>query len=434
MRTPEPPSAEILARVDAAVDDERASCARFLADLVRFPSVLGREAGVQRFMAERFDGLGLEVDAWNLRLSDLEGRPGFSPVDWDYDERPVVVGVHRVAEPAGRSLILNGHVDVVPAGPEELWSSPPFEPTVRDGRMYGRGAGDMKSGIAAFVHAVAALRRAGLEPASDVVLQSVIEEECTGNGALGTVVRGYRADAAIIPEPFDHTLLTEQLGVLWLHVTVFGRPTHVLEATSGADAIRIAQDLVTDLRGMEEEMNRSEARPEAYAHAEHPINFNVGRIEGGEWTSSVPASCTFHLRVGFFPGTSVDAMKRRVEERIAAFARTHPVLKHLPPRMGYGGFHAEACTVDRESELLRTLGDVHASTLGYEARTLASTATTDARFFNLYGGTTATCYGPEATAIHGVDESVDLESVHSTTRVLARFIATWCGVREARAS
>lgn len=417
-------------RIDDAVLEVRDDCVRFLCDLVRFPSVLGQEAGAQSFMADAFEALGLEVDVWDLQPDDLATRPGFSPADWDYAGRPNVVGVHRAAAPEGRSLVLNGHVDVVPAGPEELWTHPPFEPVIRNGRVFGRGAGDMKSGTAAFVHAFEALRRAGLEPASDVILQSVIEEECTGNGALAAVARGYTADAAVVPEPFDHTLLTAQLGVLWLHVTVFGRPTHVLEATAGADAIRIAQELAAHLTGLEEEMNDLRQRPEAYRDAEHPINFNVGRIEGGEWTSSVPASCTFSLRVGFFPGTSVDAMKRRVEARIRAFAAAHPVLRESPPRIRYAGFHAEPCTVDPASDLMRTLGTVHREALGYEARPLASTATTDVRFFQLYGNMAATCYGPEAKAIHGIDESVDLDSMHRVTRVLARFIARWCGVRE----
>jgi acetylornithine deacetylase len=421
--------AEALAAIDAAVDELRDERTEFLAELVRFRSVLGREAGIQRRMADAFADAGLEVDAWSLRYDDLRGMDGFSPVDWDDGERPTVVGVHRPAAARGRSLILNGHVDVVPAGPEELWTSPPYEPSIRGGRMYGRGAGDMKAGLAANLYALKALRLAGFEPAAELTLESVIEEECTGNGALATVQRGYRADAAIIPEPFDHTLLTAQLGVLWARVTVQGRPTHVLEATAGADAIRIAWELIEELRWLEEEMNRPEARHPAYADAEHPINVNVGRIQGGEWTSSVPASCTFEVRLGFFPGTSVAQMKRTLERRIAAVAEAHPVLRERPPRIDWVGFHAEPYEIGMDAAPMQVLADVHRRTLGTEAKTLASTATTDARILAQAGGVPTTCYGPQATAIHGVDESVDLESVHQVTRVLARFVAAWCGLR-----
>ncbi len=426
-----PVDAEVLAAIDAAVDELREARTEATREMVGFKSVLGAEAGVQRWMADAFEDAGLAVDAWNLRYDDLKDLPGFSPVDWDEGERPIVVGVHRVARPAGRSLILNGHVDVVPAGPEELWSSPPYAPEIRGGRMYGRGAGDMKSGLAAALFAYRAVRLAGFEPAAELIVQSVIEEECSGNGALATVQRGYRADAAIIPEPFDHTLLTEQLGVLWARVTVHGRPTHVLEATAGADAIRIAWELIEELRWLEEEMNRPEARHPAYRDAEHPINLNVGRIEGGEWTSSVPASCTFQARIGFFPGASVAETKRLVERRIAGVAEAHPVLRERPPRIDWIGFHAEPYTIRADAAPLEALAEVHRRTLGTEPRTLASTATTDARILGQAGGIPTTCYGPEARAIHGVDESVDLESVHQVTRVLARFIAEWCGLRRA---
>lgn len=424
-----PLDAEVLNAIDAAVDELRDERTEFLADLVRFRSVLGREAGVQRRMAGAFEDAGLEVDAWNVRYDDLKDLPGFSPVDWDDGERPNVVGVHRVSRPAARSLILNGHVDVVPAGPEELWTSPPYEPDVRGGRMYGRGAGDMKSGLAAYLYAYKALRLAGFEPASELILQSVIEEECTGNGALATVQRGYRADAAIIPEPFDHTILTEQLGVLWVRVKVHGRPTHVLEATAGADAIRLAWQVTEELRRLETEMNRDEARPQAYRDAAHPINVNVGRIEGGEWTSSVPAACTFDARIGFFPGTSAAEARRIVERRIADFAAAHHVLRDDPPKLAWVGFQAEPYTIRADASPLRELAEVHRGVFGTRPRTLASTATTDARILGLSGGIPTSCYGPEAASIHGVDESVDLESVHQVTRVLARFVASWCGLR-----
>lgn len=427
MSQPTMPDADALARIDAAVDAGRDAQLGTLRELVRFPSVLGREAEAQRYVAERFRALGLEVDLWQVRLEDIRELPGFSPVDWSYDEKINVVGVHRARQASGRSLVLNGHIDVVPPGPEASWTHPPFEPTEKDGRIYGRGAGDMKAGIAAFLHAFEAVRSAGYEPAADVALQSVVEEECTGNGALACLQRGYRADAAVIPEPFD--LMVAQVGVLWLHVTVQGRPTHVLEATAGADAIRIAQELIEDLRGLEREMNLAEHRPEEYRDAEHPINFNVGRLEGGEWTSSVPAECRFSLRVGFFPGTSVEAMRHAVEERIRRFADRHPVLRGRPPELRYAGFQAEGCRIDPGSDLMRALSDAHRAVHGAEAPTYASTATTDARLFNLYGDTVATCYGPSARAIHGIDESVDLDSLHRVTRVLARFLATWCGVR-----
>ena len=421
--------AETTGRIAGEVENLAAEQVEFLKRLVRFPSVLGHELEAQRYLAETFASLDLDVDAWTIDLADIEGLPGYSPVDWSYENKLNVVGGHRVAEPQGRSLILNGHIDVVPPGAAALWSDPPFTSVVRDGRLYGRGAGDMKAGIAAFVYAFKALREAGLQPASDLYLQSVVEEECTGNGALACLQRGYRADGAVIPEPFDQTLLTSQLGVMWLRVTLYGRPAHVLEATAGVDAIALAQELIGELRRLEAELNDASVRPDDYRDAAHPINFNVGRLEGGDWPSSVAAACEFTVRIGFFPGVPLEEVRATVEQRVRDFAAAHPLLRHRPPELRYAGFQAEGCRVDAESDLLRGLGLVHTQVTGRQPVYLASTATTDARFFNLYGNVPCTCYGPEARNIHGIDESVDLQSLQRVTLVLARFVAAWCGVR-----
>ncbi len=147
-----------------------------------------------------------------LSADDIADHPGFSPIAHDYDQAINVVATHRPRQQTGRSLILNGHVDVVPTGPKTLWDAPPFEPH-RDGDwLYGRGAGDMKAGLAANLFALDALARAGFQPAAPVYVQSVTEEECTGNGALSALVRGYQADAAIIPEPVGEGLGPGQCG------------------------------------------------------------------------------------------------------------------------------------------------------------------------------------------------------------------------------
>ena len=138
----------------------------------------------------------------------------------------------------GKSLIFNGHVDVVPTGPVDLWTHAPFDPVVEGGWLYGRGCGDMKAGVVAMVYAFKALQHMGLQPASEVQFHSVIDEECTGNGALAALGRGYRADACVIPEPFPF-VMTAQLGVLWLHIECTGRPGHVLDTSKGVNAIEV---------------------------------------------------------------------------------------------------------------------------------------------------------------------------------------------------
>lgn len=411
-----------------AVDARSGWAVELLSALVREPSELGGEAGAQALMAGTFQALGLDVDRFEIDEDALRHLPGYSPSIMSYDGRENIVGVHRPASPKGRSLILNGHIDVVPTGPAELWTTPPFEPVVRDGRLYGRGAGDMKAGIVAYTTAFAALRDLGLVPAAPVYLQSVIEEECTGNGALACLHRGYTADAAIIPEPFNHTLMTAQLGVLWLRLTVTGTPSHALNTAAGCNAIDAAGRLVEHLRALEELWNTDAHKHDAFAAHPHPVNFNLGGIEGGEWASSVPSRCTVDLRIGFYPGMTVEQVKADVERAIARARRDDPLIRQAEVEINYEGFQAEGCIIDRGHPMMNLLADCHHRVRGDMPRDLAVTCTTDARFFNLYGDTPATCYGPEATHIHGIDESVSLESLRDVTRVLALFMASWCGV------
>ena len=184
----------------AAVESQRAEAVSLLQALVAEPSLLGDEASAQALMARQFGDMGLEVREFAIDEDKLRDHPGYSPSIVSYEGRRNVVGLHRPAGPVrGRSLILNGHIDVVPVGAERLWARPPFEPWTDGDKLYGRGAADMKAGIVAYTMAMRSLRRMGYEPAAPVTLQSVIEEECTGNGALACLVEGYTADAAIIP-------------------------------------------------------------------------------------------------------------------------------------------------------------------------------------------------------------------------------------------
>ncbi|HUG62411.1 MAG TPA: ArgE/DapE family deacylase [Methylomirabilota bacterium] len=421
----------LLDDIAAAVAARRDATVRLLTDLVSEPSTLGNERGVQDRMEAEFRSMGLAIDRFEPDPAALAGHPGLSPPVLDsYAGRDNVVGIHRPAEATGRPLIFNGHVDVVPPGPDALWTTPPFAPSIRDGRMYGRGAGDMKSGIAAYCTAFAALADLGLQPAAPVYLQSVIEEECTGNGALACVHRGYRADAAIIPEPFDQTLLVGQLGVLWLTVDVVGKPAHVLDTSAGVNAIEAAYALFGALRGLEEAWNAPAARHPLYRDHPHPVNFNLGRIRGGDWPSSVPAAASMDIRVGFQPGVSVAEARRAVEERIGEAAQTLPALRGAGVAISYRGFHAEPCVMDPSGAMMEALARVHLDVTGDPVRLLASTATTDARFFALYGDTPVTCYGPVGGGYHGVDEWVSIDSMIEVAAVLAVFMARWCGVEK----
>lgn len=421
--------------VRQAVADRRGWAIDRLGALVREPTVLGQEDPGQIKVAELFEEVGLKTELLPIEVDRIRNHPGFSPVDWPLDGKRNVVGIHEPGESAGRSLIFNGHIDVVSPEPVAMWSSPPFEPRVveneEDGEawMYGRGAGDMKGGSIAYLWALAALGDLGHAPASKVVCQSPVEEECTGNGALDLLERGYTADACIIPEPFAETILARQVGVLWFQVRILGKTTHVLQAGRGVNAIEKAWVIIAAMRELEEELNHPDRVPEGYRGVDHPINLNVGVIDGGDWASTVAGECVIRFRLGLFPGEPVDQLKRKIEEKVAAAAGADPWLSEFPPRVEYVGFHAEGCEFDVEGGVGRALQEAHENWRGRRADELSATCTTDVRFFNLYHGVPATCYGPKAKAIHGVDEKVSIDSIERVAQVLATFVQGWCGLQ-----
>ena len=400
------------------------------ADLVRFPSTRGAEAPAQDFMAGQMRDRGLDVDRFKVDIDEIRHWPGFSPVHVDYDNAWNVVGSRRVANPKGRSLILNGHIDVVPAGPLDMWSTPPFEPRIENGWLYGRGSGDMKAGLMACLAAMDAVERAGFALTADVFVQSVVEEECTGNGALACLARGYKADAALIPEPQNQGMIRAQIGVIWFQVKVRGIPVHVADAGEGANAIEAAYTVMQALHELEHEWNSRKDQYPPYETVDHPINLNVGRIEGGDWASSVPAWCTFDVRVAIYPGQDIAEAKREIEETVRLASRRNAFLQNNPPQIVYNGFEAEGYILKDAEEPVELLAKSHRRVFGETLKETACTATTDARFFGLYADTPALVYGPISEMIHGFDERVSLDSLLGVTKAMTLFLADWCGVEE----
>lgn len=402
----------------------------FTQKLVRFPSVRGQEHTAQDFLFQEMKSRGLAMDRWNIDVADIESHPGFSPVDVDYSNAINIVGAHRPKVEKGCSLILNGHIDVVPAGPLDMWETPPFEPRIEGDWLYGRGSGDMKAGLVANIFALDALRNIGFQPASTLYLQSVTEEECTGNGALSSLVRGYHADAAIIPEPMNNTLVRTSIGVIWFKVHVKGRPVHVADASSGANAIDAAIYLIDALKSFEKDRNAKKTNYPHFADLDKPINVNVGKIAGGDWASSVPSWCTFEVRTALYPGEDAKQGAREIENFIRSTSGNHPFLSNNPPEVEFNGFMAEGYELEEGSDAELTLSLAHKRAFSQELQSGPSLAYLDARVFMLYDETPCLVYGPYSDNIHGFDERVSIASIEKITKTIALFIAMWCGLEK----
>src|SRR3954463_11274848 len=246
---------EIVASAGQGFDEQ----VRYTQDLIRMRSLRGDEHAIQDRVFRELRNRGYAMERFEMDRDAIERHPGGSPFSDGHSRAPIVVGIHRPREESGRSLILQAHVDVVPEGPPSLWTHPPFEPVIEGDWLYGRGGADMKAGHAANLYALDALRRTGFQPAATVYIQSVVEEESTGNGALMTHLPGYRADAVLIPEPEDEKLVRANSGVLWLEVRVEGHPVHVREMQSGANAFDAAYRIIASLRALEANWNEQKA-------------------------------------------------------------------------------------------------------------------------------------------------------------------------------
>lgn len=389
--------------------------------LVEQYSVLGEEQGVLETMEAWYRRLDLPVERLPLDDPTLLENPHHAPVEWSAARRYNLVS-RLNAGGASPHLVLNGHLDVVPAEPVAMWSRPPWQPWERDGWLYGRGAGDMKGGIAAMTMAVQALREAQAPIDYPLTLQTVIEEECTGNGALACVNAGLGGDFVLIPEPFGARLYAGQVGVLWFRLRLAGVPAHVLDPSLGDNAIESLVALIPALKELERELN--EAREAPYDALNHPFNLGIGKVEGGNWASSVPAHASLEGRIGFPPGMSPETIMTRVRQTVVEAHR----------RLGGGedglavefhGFRSEGHLIDLESPGVRLLGECHAALRGAPPEAFLSTCTTDLRAFHVGAGVAGTCYGPVAERIHGVDECVDIGSIRHTLKAYALFLCRW---------
>lgn len=417
--------------LSAAIDANAERQIAWLSKLVSFDSTRGKEGPCQDWLAGEFAARGGAVDKFTIADVPIEGKPGYSPVvDADYSKAVQVVSAWRAEAPTGRSLILQGHIDVVPTGPLEQWRNPPFEPVVEDGFMYGRGANDMKVGVASMVFALDALRDIGLEPAADVFVETVSEEECTGNGALATLERGYRADACLIPEALDNQLLRAELGSVWFRVRILGKPVHVLQAQAGASAILTAYDYIAALQGLTARINERARSHPWFGHIENPVKFSCGKIRGGDWLGSVPAWCEIECRLSVLPGDALPDMRNWVLHAIRECSEK--LGGTTPPVVTWIGFQADGHVFEPGSDAEAVLEQAHQSIFGTKLETFSQTATSDTRQYDLYYGIPTLCYGSRGSGSHSAAERTDLASMNETTKVIALFIAQWCGVRPVR--
>ena len=413
-------------KVFSIIEEDRERSAACLGELLRHPSVLGEEESAQQYYAQLLRGAGLEVDYWYPKPEDMRCNPHFLPCRDQYSGSPDVVGTYR-GTGGGRSLLLNGHVDVVPPGNHD-WETDPWSGLRRDGRIYGRGACDMKAGLIANFAALHAIIRAGVRLKGDVYLASVIGEETGGAGTLSMLSRGYRADGAIVPEPSDMKVCPVSLGVIWFRIRIKGLAAHAANAYLGTNAISKAALIIQALDACNEE-ERAHVRHALYqGDNKLPFNINIGRIWGGTIATSVPDETVIEGRIAFSPDEDVADAKRVLESAVARAAERDPWMREHPPTVEWHSFCLNSGQISVDHPLTQTLISACTDIMG-TAPTVAGTPWgTDAGAMIRIGKIPTVVFGPGPNSkAHQANEYVDEEELLRVTKILAAVILDWCG-------
>ena len=411
-------------RVADAVDvDALVEAAR---RLVRIPSWDGEETAAQQAMADLMARAGLDVDLWEIDLAELSRHPEYA-AEIERDRALGLVGT-LPGSGGGRTLILNGHVDVVPPGDAKAWRHPPFEGVVEEGRLYGRGALDMKGAVAAGLAAVAAVRAAGVRLPGTIHLQSVIGEEDGGSGTLATILRGYRGDGAVVMEPTELALAPAQAGVLNFRIRVPGLAAHGAVREEGVSALEKLIPVYAALRTLEEARNQRLGGDAIFARHRLPFPICVGTVYGGDWASSVPDHVTVEGRMGLAPEESPEEARADMSAALARVAEGDPWLREHPPVLTWWGGRFLGARTPSEHPLVEAVGSAAESVLGRRPPLEGMTYGADLGLISRVGGTPGVLFGPgDIRRAHRPDEWVSVDELLATARTLAVAAVRFCG-------
>ncbi|MFE2428950.1 ArgE/DapE family deacylase [Streptomyces sp. NPDC059373] len=400
----------------AAVDED--AVAATLLDLLAVPSVTGSaaESELQHRLAGHLDRLGLDVDLWSMDLPTLRADPGFPGTEVPREEAWGLVATSPEGGD-GPTMILQGHVDVVPPGDLARWEGDPFTPRVRGDVVHGRGACDMKAGLVANLAALAAIRAAGVRLHGRVAGHFVVGEEDGGIGAFGTLRRGHSGDACVISEPTGGTLVTANGGALTFRIEVPGLAAHASTRDAGVSAIDAYAPIGAALARLEARRNTG---PDALM-AEYPIPYSVsvGTLRAGDWASSVPDLLVAEGRLGVRLGEEPAAARADFERCVAEACAGHPWLRDHPAVVTWPGGQYASGRLDDGHPLRGLVAAAHADATGLpRPRERGAPYGSDLRLYAAAGIPTVQ-FGPgDVRLAHGNREQVSVSETVAVSRAL----------------
>lgn len=385
----------------------------------------GLEKEGQDYMIRLFEEMGAEVKKDPMKERDIEacyhkyneGNLGHNQTD-RYN-----VYARFPGKAGGRSLMFNGHIDVMPADETDEWTNPPFEPTIRDGKMYGRGTADMKGGLMASVMAVQLLKDAGAELPGDVLITSVCDEEGGGNGSMQAIMSGERADGVVVGEPTSDEMILAHMGFIFFRVEFEGKSCHSGGKRNGVSAIDKAVKVMNALNEKEHEWLLT------YKHPLLPApNLNVGVIRGGNAGSTVAGDCMFETCVHYLPRLmSHDQVVCEFMDVIHRVTKSDPWLEAHPPKVTIyqagGGFEMEEA-----DPFVESFKRAYKAARGKDVKVVGSPAGCDSRLWKNIAGCPTIQFGPgNLSECHGIDEWISIESYLQSILIYAELILDFCG-------
>lgn len=411
---------ELEAAASGAVDGGWA--ADVLTRLVRTPSITGDEGAVQDLVAELLTDAGLGIERLEVDPAEARRDPDWPGAEMPRDRLPIVLG--RLGRPGGRRIVLVGHVDVVPVGNPATWTKDPWAAEREGPRLYGRGAVDMKGGVASILAAVKALSDAGVADrlGGEILVASVPSEEDGGQGMLAAIRAGVTGDMAVITEPTDLEVVIAHAGALTFQLKVPGRAAHASVRREGVSALDNLQTLVRALEADETARNGAETEPLMTAHG-LPYATIIGKVSGGTWPSTVIDEVVAEGRYGVKLGQTWRDAERDLLQCIDDACESDPFLRDHPATVELTGGKFSSSRVPADHPLPVGLADVAESVLGRRPPMTGEPYGADMRLLVNEGKTPTVIFGPgDKRVAHAPDEWVSVDDVATCARVLAAWL------------
>ncbi|MEV6926047.1 ArgE/DapE family deacylase [Dactylosporangium sp. NPDC051485] len=403
-----------------ALRDARAEAAATLTDLIRIPSVGGTaaESEIVHHVAALLRAEGIELDLWRIPVAELAAQAGFPGMEVPREEAWGLVARLPGRDPDAPSLMLNGHLDVVPPGDPATWTTDPWSGAVHGEHVHGRGACDMKGGFVSALSAFLAVHRGRATPPGDLLLAAVVGEEDGGLGTYAALARGWRAGACVITEPTALDVLAANGGALTFRLRVPGRAAHACARTSGVSAVEKFQLIFPVLRALEASRNAAVDPMMSRWDIAYPLE--IGTVRSGDWASTVPDLLVAEGRFGVALDEPVAEARAAFEATVAGACAADPWLREHPVTVEWWGGQFASGRCPSGSTLVRRLLDTHVEAHGTQPPAVVGAPYgSDLRLLTA-AGIPAVQYGPGEGYGHCPDERVSLAQVHACAETLLR--------------